>query len=190
MRHSYNHLLKFNNFVKIVAFIVISSLSITSCQDDPVIEEVENGVPVITPKSKASIVSVQLNDFPDLDPLGMSWDTIALTAPTDSFGRADIFFNFTDPSPQPPVFWSQGSHYSNVAPDDTVAFVLLDPYQVEPFGSYIDVNIYDYELPDSTLMQTVNFLIGEYPDPQNPYPDYVTTVQNGYSVTIGIKWEE
>lgn len=171
-------------------FAVLAVVSIaSSCQDDPILEPVNDGIPVITPKSKASITFLQLNSFPQVTPAGNLWDVIDLTT-NDSLGQADIFFNITDPSPQPPVLWSQQSHFDNVGENDTVPFYLLEPYEVEPFGTTIDVNIYDFELPDSTLMGTVNFLIGEYPDPLNPYPDYVTSEQNGYSVTIGIRWAE
>ncbi len=162
---------------------------LSSCQDDPYIEPVVDGIPVITPKSKASITVIQLNSYPSTDPNGNTWDPVDSSA-FDYFGMPDIFFNITDPSPQPPVLWSQMSHFTDVTSLDTVPFQILSPYEVIPFGSNIDVNIYDYELPDSTLMGTVNFLIGPYPDPLNPYPAYVTSVQNGFSVTIGIRWEE
>ncbi len=162
---------------------------VTSCQDDPYLTPVNDGIPVITPKSKAAITAIQLNSYPSVDPNGNTWDVVDSSI-LDYFGSPDIFFNITDPSPQPPVLWSQMSHFLDVRSIDTVSFQLLNPYEVIPFGSNIDVNIYDYELPDSTLMGTVNFLIGPYPDPLNPYPNYVTSDQNGFSVTIGIRWEE
>src|SRR5688572_33262106 len=92
-----------------------------SCQDDPVLEDLENGIPVITPKSNASIFLVQLNSFPPVDPVGITWD-IPVPDPTlppfHPNADPDIFFNFTDPSPQPPVFWSQPSHYANISGTD------------------------------------------------------------------------
>ena len=169
-------------------FLMIAAL-VTGCQDDPILPEVEDGVPVITPKSKASITLIQINSFPSTDPSGNPWDAL-LPAEYDTFGLADVFFNITIPDPQPPVLWSQGSHFNNVAPTDTTPYYLLTPYEVVPFGSSIDINLYDYELPDSTLIGTVNFLIGPFPDPLNPYPAYVITEQNGLSVTIVIRWEE
>ncbi len=185
MLSSYKFKLKTGFIAGMVAFASL----ISSCQDDPVLTPVEDGVPVITPKSKASINLIQLNSYPPVDPNGNLWDPVDSSI-FDYQGAPDVFFNITDPSPQPPVLWSQLSHFSDVQTTDTVPFYLLTPHEVIPFGASIDVNIYDYELPDSTLMGTVNFLIGPYPDPLNPYPDYVTSVQNGYSVTIGIKWEE
>ncbi|MBK6643553.1 MAG: hypothetical protein IPG39_21130 [Bacteroidetes bacterium] len=44
----------------------------------------------------------------------------------------------------------------------------------------IDVNVYDYELPDSTLKGNVNFLCGTYPTPK-PLPSAVNAEQNGCS---------
>ncbi len=161
----------------------------TGCQDDPFLPDVENGTPVITPKSKASITLVQLNSFPITDPGGLSWD-VADPAAYDTLGEPDIFFNITPPDPQPPVLWSQNSHFLNISETDSIPYYLLTPFEVVPFGSSIDINIYDYDLPDSTFMGKVNFVIGPFPDPLNPYPNYVVTEQNGFSVTIGIKWEE
>jgi hypothetical protein len=180
----------FKNYYRVFLLVLLAAaLALPSCQDDPVLEPTDNGNPVITPKTKASITLIQLNSYPPVDPAGDLWDPID-SANFDYQGSPDIFFNITEPSPQPPVLWSQNSHFSNVTATDTVPFTLISPYQVIPFGSSIDVNVYDYELPDSTLMGTVNFLIGPYPDPLNPYPSYVTSTQNGYSVTIGIKWKE
>jgi hypothetical protein len=177
--------------VKIPVFFIflLAAAMVTGCQDDPILTDIEDGVPVITPKSKASITLIQLNSFPVTDPGGNTWD-IADPANFDTLGSADVYFNITIPEPQPPVLWSQNSHFLNVTETDTVPYFLLTPYEVVPFGSSIDINIYDYELPDSTLMGTVNFVIGPFPDPLNPYPSYVTTEQNGFSMTIGILWEE
>jgi len=172
----------------LLAFVAV----MPACQDDPELGTENGGIPVITPKTKASITIIQLNSYPPVDPNGNLWDPI--DSPNFDFqGSPDAFFNITIPDPQPPVLWSQNSHFDDVTAADTVPFFLLTPYEVVPFGSSIDVNVYDYELPDSTLMGTVNFVIGPYPDPaqpDKPYPDYVTGNQNGYSVTIGIKWEE
>ena len=166
---------------------LLSAWAMTGCQDDPILTEVDEGFPVITPKSKAFIHLIQLNSAPALDPSGATWD---VPDTTDVSGDADVFFNITIPEPDPPVLWSQNSHFLNVGPNDTTAFILLTRYEVVPFGSSIDINIYDFELPDSTLMGKVNFTIGPFPDPLNPYPNYVITEQNGFSVTIGIIWEE
>ena len=185
-----------NSRIQIAILLLLPVLALLqSCQDDPELAPVNDGVPVITPKSKASLTLIQLNSFPQTDPSGATWDAVNI-AEQDTFGAADIFFNITIPEPQPPVLWSQLSHFLNIMEPDTTPFVLLTPYEVVPFGSSIDINIYDYEvtpslpLPDSTLMGTVNFVIDEFPDPLNPYPSYVTSEQNGFSVTIGIKWED
>lgn len=171
--------------------IIALVLSFGSCQDDPIQDPGTTGG-VITPKSKAFINLVQLNDFPDNDPGGLNWDdTITFnTQAVDSFGRADISMNISLPGDPETVLWSQGTHFTNAAPSDTLPYLLLSPYEVIPFGSTVDVNIYDYELPDSTWMGKVSFVIDAYPDPDNPYPSYVTSYENGYSVTIGIIWQE
>jgi len=184
-------LLFLNSRIKIGLLLLIGALTIVlpSCQDDPILTPVNDGIPVFTTKTKASITSIRLDTYPSTDPNGDLWDVVD-SSNNDFDGLPDIFFNITDPSPQPPVLWSQLSHFSDVRAFDSTSFILLTPYEVIPFGSNIDVNIYDYELPDSTLMGTVNFLIGQYPDPTNPYPESVTSVENGYSVTIGIRWEE
>lgn len=172
-----------------IFFFAMLVLGMSACQDDPILEEVVDGVPVITPKSKAYITTIQLNTYPQFDPMGQTWDAVD-SAMFDTLGLPDPFFNITIPDPQPPVLWSQGSHFSNTSVTDTVPYFLLNPYEVVPFGSNIDVNVYDFEITDSTLMGTVGFYIGQYSDPLNPYPNYVTGVQNGFSVTIGIRWED
>ncbi len=172
--------------------VALLGLFINSCQKDPYLEPTVNGEAVVTPKSKVYITAIQLNSYPPVTPSGDLWDTVNV-ATFDTLGLPDVFFNLTDPSPNPPVFWSQNSHFNNVGETDTVYYYLLNPYFVDPFGSSIDVNIYDYDLPDSTLMGTVNFTLGEFPDPAQPqtaYPSYITTVQNGFSVTMGLRWED
>src|SRR5687768_16909126 len=88
------------------------AMAFTGCQDDPEIVPVNDGIPVFTPKSKASNTLIQLNTYPNLDPNGVLWDTVDTDNGNDPFYYfPDIFFNITDPSPQPPVFWSQQSHF-------------------------------------------------------------------------------
>lgn len=169
--------------------ILFFTLLITACQEDPVLEPADNEDVIIAPKSRAFITGIQINSFPGTDPSGNSWDAIDTTT-GDVNGEADIFFNITDPSPNPPVFWSQNSHFSDVGSNDTTRYNLLENYEVIPFGSNIDVNVYDYELPDSTLIGTVNFFVGTYPDPQNPYPSAVLAEQNGCSVILFLRWED
>ena len=161
---------------------------IAACQDDPYQEPRSDG-DTITPKTRALIHTIQVNDFPDLNPSGIFWDDTS-SAALDTFGRADIFTNISVNGDPSTVLWSQGSHFSNIAPDDTVPYFITTPYEVIPFGSTVDVNLYDYELPDSTYMGKVSFVIDQYPDPDNPWPSYVTSFENGYSVTIGITWIE
>jgi len=173
----------------LLAFAMISALVFTGCQDDPYLEEIVDGNPVITPKSRAYITKIQLNTYPQLDPSGNTWDMVD-SAMFDTLGLPDIFYNISIPDPQPPILWSQNSHFSNVAVGDTVPFNLLDNYEVVPFGSTIDVNVYDYEVTDSTLMATISFFIGEYPDPANPYPSEIVTNQNGYSLSVFVRWED
>lgn len=174
---------------KILTIILLAAFSWTGCQEDPILQPIENGIPVITPKTKASITLIQLNTHPEFDPTGSFWDVIDTTT-LDTLGRPDVFFNMSPSGNTTPVLWSQNSHFLNCGLSDTLAYTLVQPFPIEPFGTTLAVNLYDYELPDSTFMETLDFFIGEYPDPTNPYPDYVTQVKNGYSVTIGIKWEE
>ncbi|MFM7054686.1 MAG: hypothetical protein ACKOGP_09490 [Bacteroidota bacterium] len=164
-------------------------LGLAGCQEDPILQPLENGVPVITPKTKASITVIQINTHPEFDPASALWDNIDSTT-FDTLGRPDIFFNITAPGTTTPILWSQNSHFLNCGPNDTIPYYLLSPYAVEPFGSTITVNLYDYELPDSTFMESLDFFIGEYPDPANPYPSSITQTKNGYSVSVGIKWED
>lgn len=175
--------------IKILVIIFLATITWSGCQEDPILQPIENGNPVITPKSKASISVIQLNAHPDFDSAGNLWDTIDSTT-FDTLGRPDVFFNISLTGNTTPVIWSQNSHFLNCNSTDTLAYTLVQPFQIEPFGTTIAVNLYDYELPDSTFMETLDFFIGEYPDPLNPYPEYVTQSKNGYSVTIGIKWEE
>lgn len=171
----------------IVPFLAVMLL-FQACQDDPILEKTVNGVPVITPKSRAYITAVQLNSFPSQDPNGNTWDAIDLPA-YDTLGAPDIFFNIATTDAQPAILWSQNSHFSNTRQTDTIPYYLLAPFEITPFDSYINVNLYDYELPDSTLMGTVNFFIGTYPDPLNPYPSSITSNQNGVSITLGLSYK-
>ena len=169
--------------------LTISILAfVSACQDDPY-EDPGAGDGVITPKTRALINLVQLNDFPDFSPAGTTWDD-TISAALDTFGLADISTNISVAGDPSVVLWSQGTHFSNVTASDTLPYYLTKTYEVIPFGSTIDVNIYDYELPDSTFMGKVSFVIDQYPDPDNPWPSYVTANENGYSVTIGITWLE
>lgn len=175
--------------ILLLGVVFLMAIAFNSCQDDPVLQPVNDGIPVVTPKSKAFITLIQLNDFPMTDPGGNTWDIVD-SAAFDTLGSPDIFYNITTPGPSPAVLWSQNSHFSNTGDTDTIPFYLLNEFEVVPFGSSIDVNLYDYELPDSTLMGNLNFTIGPFPDPLNPYPAYVTSQQNGFNLTIGIRWEE
>lgn len=178
---------RFSTISLLLLAILVTGLS--GCQEDPILQPLENGVPVITPKSKASITAIQINAHPEFDSAGALWDTIDSTT-FDTLGRPDIFFNITAQGTTTPVLWSQNSHFLNCGTNDTIPYYLLTPYAVEPFGSTITVNLYDYELPDSTYMESLDFFIGEYPDPANPYPSSITQTKNGYSVSVGIKWED
>lgn len=180
---------KILKFRILILFLVMVQVIFNSCQDDPYLELPDDGNTVITPKSRAFISFIQLNSHPAVTPSGDPWD-IADTLTGDPMGYPDIFFNITDLSAQPAVFWSQPTHFANVSPSDTLPYYLQSEYEVVPFGSDINLNIYDFELPDSTLMGSLTFYIGQYPDPLQPYPDYITQVQNGYSLTLGIRWEE
>lgn len=173
----------------ITLFSMLIFTAISGCQKDPILQEVENGVPVFTPKSKASITAIQINAHPEFDPSGNLWDVIDSTN-FDTLGRPDVFFNISAAGTTTPILWSQNSHFLNCGPTDTIPFYILSPYLVEPFGTTISVNLYDYELPDSTYMESLDFFLGEYPDPLNPYPSSVTQTKNGYSVSIGIRWED
>jgi|GEM_PF-1058349 len=179
-----------NHLGLIMATLLV--LTFGACQDDPYLEPTIDGEPIVTPKSKVYITGIQINTYPSVTPMGDLWDVIDSTT-FDTLGLPDIFFNLSDPSPNPPIFWSQPSHFSNVSDTVPAYYTLLEPYFVEPFGSYIDVNVYDYELPDSTFMGKVNFFLGEFPDPSDPqtaYPSSVTKFENGYSISIGLKWED
>lgn len=166
-------------------------LLVNSCQDDPYVEPAPGDGP-LTPKSSAYITGIRLNSFPALDPMSLPWDTINDSIPPlDPNGLADPFFNLTDfNTSNPLVFWSQGTHFENVDLTDSVAYTLTTPYKAEPFNTNFKLNVYDFDLPDSVLMGYVTLFIGEYPDPDNPYPDAVLIEENGISVTVGLKWEE
>jgi hypothetical protein len=182
-----NH--KILNFRLLAFFLILVQVVVYSCQDDPYLVQPDDGNTVITPKSRVFIRYIQLNSHPAVTPSGDLWD-VADTLTGDTLGYPDIFFNITDLEAQPAVLWSQPSHFANVSPSDTLPYYLQSEYEVVPFGSDINVNVYDFELPDSTLMGTLTFYIGAYPDPLQPYPDYITQVQNGFSLTLGIRWEE
>ncbi len=166
-------------------------LTFQACQDDPFLQLPDTGNEPETPKSRAFVRFIQLNQHPDVDPVGNLWDVPDTIPGGDTIGLPDIFFNISDQAPQPAIFWSQPSHFANVNVGDTLPYYMQSEFEVIPFGSDISVNVYDYELPDSTLMQTLTFFIGEYGPPSpKKYPDYLTQVLNGYSVTLGIRWEE
>jgi hypothetical protein len=169
-------------------YLLMVSLAVifTSCQDDPIIPGSPDDEDLII-KTKVYISAIQINDYPGLDPNGALWDTIDTI--TDPFGQPDIFFNITDPAQGNSVIWSQQTHFQNVPTLQPTAYYLTQPFQVIPVGTSLDLNIYDYELPDSTLMNTISFFIGE--NPTSPkYPDAITQNVNGYSVSLGLIWQE
>ncbi len=165
-------------------------LAAGGCQDDPYVEPDEDDDGTITPKTAVRITAIRLNTFPLLDPNGNTWDMIDTVPPVDLNGDPDIMFNLSDFEPQPLIFWSQESHFSNVTQTDSVEFILLDPYRIEPLDTYYSLNIYDFDVPDSTKMGFVTFYAGPYPDPDNPYPTSVLINENGFSVIVGLAWEE
>jgi len=174
-------------FRNILALSILA-IFMVGCQDDPI--DINNGPNgSIVAKTGAYINTIQISSFPATDPSGLTWDDTN-SAALDTFGLADIFFNLSPQNDPGTVLWSQGTHFNNRAGTDTTAYYLVHPYEVIPFGSTIDVNVYDYELPDSTWMGKVSFLIDQFPDPDNPYPSYVTGFENGYTITIGITWVE
>jgi hypothetical protein len=177
------------NFLKIIYLGVVLTY-MAGCQDDPYVEPGDDGDGTITPKSAVRITAIRLNSFPLLDPNGNTWDMIDTVPPVDLLGDPDIMFNLSDFEPQPLVFWSQESHFSNVKQTDSVVFILLDPYRIEPLDTYYSLNIYDFDVPDSTKMGFVTFYAGPYPDPDNPYPTSVLINENGFSVIVGLAWEE
>lgn len=158
----------------------------SACQDDPIVPGSPEEEDLIV-KTKVYISTIQINDYPGLDPNGALWDTIDTVA--DPSGQPDIFFNITDPAQGNSVVWSQQTHFENVPTLQPTAYFLTQPYQVIPVGTSLDLNIYDYELPDSTLMNTISFFIGESPTSPK-YPEAITQVINGYSVSMGLIWEE
>lgn len=187
-KYLFNMPFKAIHFFRNLLIISILADFFGGCQDDPI--DVNNGSSgSITAKTGAFINTIQISSFPATDPMGMTWDDTN-SAALDTFGLADIFFNISPQNDPGTVLWSQGTHFNNRAATDTTTYYLVHQYEVIPFGSTIDVNVYDYELPDSTWMGKVSFLIDQYPNPDNPYPSYVTGFENGYTVTIGITWVE
>jgi hypothetical protein len=177
--------------IRILTLILGCALfTFQACQEDPFLVPPDNGNTEETPKSRAFITFIQLNQHPVLDPSGNLWDIVDSSS-GDFNGEPDIFFNFSDQSAQPVIFWSQPTHFSNVSELDTLPYYLQTEFEVIPFGSDISVNVYDHELPDSTLMQTLTFFIGEYGPPSpKKYPDAIIQVLNGYSIMLGLRWEE
>lgn len=176
-----------NKSISRIYFLMVSlAVIFTSCQDDPIIPGSPDEDDQLV-KTKVYISTIQINDYPGLDPNGALWDTIDTVA--DPFGYPDIFFNITDPAQGNSVLWSQNTHFSNVPTLQPTAYYLTQPYQVIPVGTSLDLNIYDFELPDSTLMNTISFFIGESPTSPK-YPEAVTQIVNGYSVSLGLIWEE
>jgi hypothetical protein len=168
-----------------------ASIVITSCQDDPELEPVAGDEDFNPNKTAAYITGYRINSYPSLDPTGNLWDTPDTTIiPSDPNGLPDLMLNISDVYPDPPVFWAQESHFANVGQFDSVSFILIEPFKVEILDSYFKMNIYDFELPDSTLMGFVTLYVGEYPDPNNPYPESVLIQENGLSVTVGLSWED
>ena len=163
----------------------------SGCQDDPYIEPAFIPGDSITSKSAVYITGVRLNSYPLTDPSGLVWDTInTINLPLDPLGLPDPFFNLSDFEPEPLIFWSQESHFSDVSQTDSIAYVLTNPFKIEQLNTTFSLNIYDYDVPDSTKMGFVNLFVGQYPDPLNPYPTSVLIQENGFSVIVGFQWEE
>lgn len=166
-------------------FMLIFALSLPACQDDPIFPEGENGDEQ-TPKSKVYITALQLNDYPALDPSGNTWDPLDTN---DVNGDPDITFTLSEPGSGGNAIWTQASHFSNIPPATPVAYYFTEPLQIQPVGVNINVDIYDYELPGTLPMGSVEFFIGE--SPVSPkYPTQLDANFNGYSVSIALRWEE
>lgn len=167
------------------ALFLILALFTASCQDDPIFPEGENGGDE-TPKSKVYITALQLNDYPALDPSGNNWDPIDSN---DVTGAPDITFSLSEPGSGGNAIWTQASHFSNIPPATPVAYYFTEPLQIQPVGVNLNVDIYDYELPGTVPMGSVEFFIGESPVAPK-YPTQLDAAINGYSVSIALRWEE
>ena len=174
----------------IYSLLLIFTLGVFGCQDDPELGGPGGEDGVLNP-TRAYVNGIRVNSFPATDPTGATWDVPEDSIlPVDPNGLPDIMLNITDVYPEPPVYWAQESHFANVDVADSVAYTLVEPYEVAMLDSYFLINIYDYDVPDSTLMGSVTLYVGQYPDPENPYPSAVLIQENGYSVTVGLSWFE
>lgn len=167
------------------ALFFVFFLLLASCQDDPIFPEGENGDDE-SPKSKVFITAIQLNDYPALDPSGNNWDPIDSN---DVTGAPDITFSLSEPGSGGNAIWTQASHFSNIPPATPVAYYFTEPLQIQPVGVNLNVDIYDYELPGTVPMGSVEFFIGESPVTPK-YPTQLNATLNGYSVSIALRWEE
>lgn len=168
------------------ALFFVFFLLLASCQDDPIFPEGENGDEE-TPKSRVYITAIQLNDYPALDPTGNTWDP--LDSNYDVNGDPDIAFTLSEPGSGGNAIWTQASHFSNIPPATPVAYYFTEPLQIQPVGIYLNVDIYDYELPGTLPMGSVEFFIGES-QVAPKYPTQLNATLNGYSVSIALRWEE
>lgn len=168
------------------ALLLLFALSLPSCQDDPIFPEGENGDEE-SPKSRVFITAIQLNDYPSLDPSGNTWDP--LDTSYDVNGDPDITFTLSEPGTGGNAIWTQASHFSNIPPATPVAYYFTEPLQIQPVGINLNVDIHDYELPGTVPMGSVEFFIGESPVTPK-YPTQLDATVNGYSVSIGLRWEE
>lgn len=173
---------------RLLYFLIAVSFLFHACQDDPINPDNGDGSGTEEIKTKVFITAIQINDYPGTDPSGNSWDPVDSTV-FDYFGLPDIFFNLSESGTTDPVFWSQNSHFSNIPPAQATPYYLTEPYQVVPVGSNFSLNVYDFELTDSTLMGSVNLFIGESPVAPK-YPTEIQIVENGISVSVGLRWED
>ncbi len=144
-------------------------------------------------RSGVAIRAILLAQMPYNDPSGNSWD---VADSTDSAGRADVFYRFSDiDSTDYPVF-AQSFHFENVNPDSLpLPYFLTTPYKLRAIGSNVQFDIYDYEKSlstsayDSTLMKSFNFsVVAGDSLIENPYPDSLVLAEDGYVVLLYLNW--
>ncbi len=184
-------------YLTALLWLVIILQFLASCQKDiPVAGQDDQGNLVVVPRDSAWISSITLLYFDSLDSQGLLWDTVA-TTPYDSlnFQYPDVFYNIGIYDILFPLSFYQASCFFNMDPRQLpITYKLVPPVYIPAWGKPFHLRVYDREISasgvDSTLMDSVLFVVQPDFTLPNPYVSYFTsTGAAGVELTLGVIWQ-
>lgn len=186
------------NSLKYIVVVVAISFLFSACQKDYAKKD-ETTSEFYGTRSEVSVRAILLQQFPQLDPLSQTWDSIS---PFDSLILGpDIFYSIIDDEADTLVYddFLQPSQFENVIQDSLpLVYYITSEFKIPEFGRNMLFSMHDFEKVDSssaivsTLMFSTNFSITPSDTLQttNPYPDSLVLEDGTYRVLLFLNWKK